>query len=184
VAAAATAIYVGMGDTYVWGATGTGGEDEADGAALGIGTLKMSTTAERVPAQSMRHRRQSLAIPSTKIAASKHRDTHIRQRCGRKIHSSLAEVCSAPSSRRRIEDVNYFREMETSGCTKHGSIMNTAHSPLACKPAIPTPSYPHPPTNATLRAIEKATNCQSSQNIHMPPEKIAIPTFGSDVAAR
>jgi hypothetical protein len=138
----------------VGGATGTGGGDEADGAALGIGTLKMSTTAERVPAQSMRHCGQSLAKPRTQIAASKHRDTHIRQRCGGKIHSSLAEVCSAPSSRRRIEDVNYFREMETSGCAKHESIMNTAHSPLACKPAILSTSSNQPDSACNRKSNE------------------------------
>jgi hypothetical protein len=51
-------------------------------------------------------------------------------------------------------------------------------------PPVPNPSYPHPPNNPTLSAIEKATNGQSSYNIHMPPEKIAISTFDSDVAAR
>ncbi len=38
-------------------------------------------------------------------ATSEDRDSDIRQRCGCKPHSSNAESCSAPSSRRHVEDV-------------------------------------------------------------------------------
>jgi hypothetical protein len=39
-------------------------------------------------------------------ATSEDRDCEIRQRCGRKTPSSYAESCSAPHSRRHVEDVN------------------------------------------------------------------------------
>jgi hypothetical protein len=39
-------------------------------------------------------------------ATSEDRDSEIRQRCGCKICSSYAESCSAPSSRRHVEDVH------------------------------------------------------------------------------
>jgi hypothetical protein len=39
-------------------------------------------------------------------ATSEDRDSMVRQRCGCKICSTYAESCSAPSSRRRVEDVH------------------------------------------------------------------------------
>jgi hypothetical protein len=52
------------------------------------------------------------------VATSEDRDSDIRQRCGCKIKSSYAESCSAPSSRRHVEDVHSVG-VATTHCTRH-----------------------------------------------------------------
>ncbi len=96
-------------------------------------TLKMSTALEGMPlsaAQGMRlahaiskttsahstitfHNPHNTTRKDTKIniatrtiATSKDRESKVRQRCGCKIPSSYAESCSAPSSRRQVENVH------------------------------------------------------------------------------
>jgi hypothetical protein len=52
------------------------------------------------------------------IATSEDRDSMIRQRCGCKKPSSYAKSCSAPSSRRRVEDVHSGGEA-AAHCARH-----------------------------------------------------------------
>ncbi len=51
------------------------------------------------------------------FATSEDRDSKIRQRCACKTTSSYAESCSAPSSRRHVEDVNSVGG--TTRCARH-----------------------------------------------------------------
>jgi hypothetical protein len=109
------------------------------------------------------------------LATSEDRDSEIPQRCGCELPSSYAESCSAPSSRRHVENVHSVgvdvdtRYARHETCTRNQQI----------KPAPTQPS--HSPTRTTQHA--KIRN-QTWQYIPEPPAKIATPTFGSDVAAR
>jgi hypothetical protein len=109
------------------------------------------------------------------IATSEDRDSEIRQRCCCMRISSYAESCSAPSSRRRVEDVHSVGGYAVANCARHETCtrnQQTQHPPTE-------PSYS--PARTTQHAkIRK----QTWQHALEPPAKIATPRFGSDVAAR
>ena len=88
------------------------------------------------------------------IAASEDRDSEIRQRCGSKIKSSYAERCSAPSSRRHVEDVNSFGGA-AAHCARHETCTRNQQKQL------PPTQASHSPTrtiqNAKIRNFNMAT---------------------------
>jgi hypothetical protein len=108
------------------------------------------------------------------VATSEDRDSEIRQRCGCKRISSYAECCSAPSSRRRVEDVHSVGGYAVANCARHDTCTRNQQTQ-------PPPTQPsHSPTRTTQHAkIRK----QTWQHVPWPPAKIATPRFGSDVAA-
>jgi hypothetical protein len=74
-------------------------------------------------------------------ATSEDRDSVIRQRCGYKTISSYAESCSAPSSRRHVEDVNSVRAGSASHCTRHETCSRYQQTNLRpLKHPIPQPA--------------------------------------------
>jgi hypothetical protein len=109
------------------------------------------------------------------VATSEDRDSDIRQRCGCKFPSSYAESCSAPSSRRHVEDVHSVGGAAAVPCARHETCTrNQQKQP-------PPAQASHSPTRTTQHAkMQKST----WQHVRLPPAKIATPTFGSDVAAR
>jgi len=108
-------------------------------------------------------------------ATSEDRDSEIRQRCGCKTMSSYAESCSAPSSRRHVEDVNSVGVAATHCATHETCTRNQQTKPRPLNHPIPQPNTQH-----NTRKIRKLT----WQHVLPPPAKIATPRFGSDVAAR
>ncbi len=108
------------------------------------------------------------------VATSEDRDSEIRQRCGCKISSSYAESCSAPSSRRHVEDVHSVG-VAAARCAKHETCTRNQQSNLRpLKHPIPQPAQ------RNTQRYEKSR----WQRVLPPPAKIATPRFGSDVAAR
>ena len=116
-----------------------------------VTTLKMSTTLEG-PAQNMtlahvintQHSPHS-CIPlapkpilqptqtnttTSTSATSEDRDSRIRQRCGGKVKSRLAEGCSAPSSRSHVEDVHNIGAATGVLCTRHETCTSHQHATL------------------------------------------------------
>jgi hypothetical protein len=107
-------------------------------------------------------------------ATSEDRDSDIRQRCGCKSISSYAESCSAPSSRRHVEDINSVG-VAAARCARHETCTrNQQTKPRTLKHPIPRPAQHN------TQKVRKLTR----QHVLPPPAKIATPTFGSDVAAR
>jgi hypothetical protein len=119
-------------------------------------TLKMSTTLEPLqpaPANSIGDERvtntphatrscvplapkthaattQTNTTTRTCLATSEDRDSRIRQRCGNKVQSSLAEGCSAPSSRSHVEDVHNIGAAIGGHCTRHETCTSHQHATL------------------------------------------------------
>jgi hypothetical protein len=104
-------------------------------------------------------------------ATSEDRESSARKGCGRKIKSSLAESCSAPSPRRRVEDVNNIRLMIR--CARRESWTHHQRSSLLQL------THPHSQTIAPRISSNK-----QNKHVQPPPAKIASPALGSDVAAR
>jgi hypothetical protein len=85
---------------------------------------------------------KKITTSSRTVAASKDRDSSIRQRRGGKITSSLAENCSAPRSRSHVEDVHnvggsrarYTRNKTYTRHTKPHSLLS--YIPVAPKPIL------------------------------------------------
>jgi len=115
---------------------------------------------------------------STRTAAtSKDRDSKIRQRCGCKSISSYAESCSAPSSRRHVEDVHSIG-VDAARCARRETcIRNQQANPRPLNHPIPQPKQ----YNTQACALHENS---TKQHVLQPPAKIATPRFGSDVAAR
>jgi hypothetical protein len=106
------------------------------------------------------------------IATSEESETSVRQRCGRKILSSHAESCSAPSPRRRVEDVNNIR-LAAVHCARRELWAHDQRSAL-----LPL-THPLSQTNASRISSNK-----HNKRVPWPTENNASPAFGSDVAAR
>ena len=80
------------------------------------------------------------------LATSEDRDSGIRQRRGCKISSSYAEICSAPSSRRHVEDVHNVGVATAVRCARHETCTRNQQN----KPPPTQPS--HPPTKTEQHA--------------------------------
>jgi hypothetical protein len=107
-------------------------------------------------------------------ATSEDHNSDVRQRCGCELPSSYAESCSAPSSRRHIEDVHSVGGAVGTRCARRGTCTRIQQT----KP--PPTQKSHSPTRTTQQIkIRK----YAWQHVPSPPAKIATPTFGSDVAA-
>jgi hypothetical protein len=76
------------------------------------------------------------------VATSEDRDSEIRQRCGCKRTSSYAESCSAPSSRRRVEDVHSVRDVAAASCARHETCTRKQQTTL--RPLSSTIPFPNP----------------------------------------
>jgi hypothetical protein len=133
------------------------------------------TQASHSPTHTTQHAKGTKISMSTRTAAtSEDRDSEIRQRCGCKICSSCAESCSAPSSRRHVEDVNSVGVAATHCATHETCTRNQQTKPRPLKHLIPQP------TQHNTRKVRKS----ACQHVLQPPAKIATPRFGSEVAAR
>jgi hypothetical protein len=150
---------------------GTGAAEEVGFEGVPAVALKMSTTLDAPPAPAHimsdesvpdtshssnvcippalhpLHTTTTLAVTAVSItrrtlATSEDGESLIRQRCGCKLISSLAENCSAPVSRRRIEDVHNFGISATSedressirqrcGCQKISSLAEIRSAPVS-----------------------------------------------------
>jgi hypothetical protein len=85
-------------------------------------------------------------------ASSKDRDSEVRQRCGCKIRSSYAEICSAPSSRRHVEDVHSIGVDKVGNCARHETCTrNQQDQP-------PPTQASHHPTRTTQHNTQKYEN--------------------------
>jgi hypothetical protein len=106
------------------------------------------------------------------IATSEESESSARQRCGRKPMPSHAESCSAPSPRRRVEDVNNIR-LSTVRCARRELWAHDQRSVLL--------SLTHPPSQTIASRI---SSNKHNKHVPTPPAKKASPALGSDVAAR
>ncbi len=88
------------------------------------------------------------------IATSEDRDSEVRQRCGCKISSSYAEICSAPSSRRHVADVNSVGEA-SDHCARNKTFTHNQQNPTSAHSTIPFPN-PHNTTRKVTK-INMAT---------------------------
>ncbi len=72
-------------------------------------------------------------------ATSEDRDSEIRQRCGCKIISCYAESCSAPSSRRHVEDVHSVG-VAAARCARHETCTRNQQKQLPPTQASDSPT--------------------------------------------
>ena len=141
-------------------------------------TRSANTTSARstipFPNQNNTTRKDSkINMVTRTTATSEDRDSQIRQRCGCMTTSSYAEICSAPSSKRHVEDVHSVGEAAAVNCARHETCTRDQ------QPQLPPAQPSHSRTRTTQHAkIRKST----SKHVLLPPAKIATPRFGSDVA--
>ena len=157
----------GLGADVVAGAAVVvaAGADVVAGAAE-VASVKMSTALERplLAAQGMRlvhaitkqtsahstipfpnqnnttRKDSKINMATRTTATSEDRDSQIRQRCGCKTTSSYAEICSAPSSRRHVEDVHGVGEAAVN-CARHETCTrNKQTNPRPLNHPIPKPA--------------------------------------------
>jgi hypothetical protein len=108
-------------------------------------------------------------------ATSEDRDSEIRQRCGCNIISSYAESCSAPISRRHVEDVHSHGVEGAAAYAMHETCTRNQQTNLR-----PLRHHIPQPKQHNTQRYKKST----WQHVQWPPAKIATPTFGNDVALR
>jgi hypothetical protein len=85
--------------------------------------------------------RYKINMATRTFATSEDRDSNIRQRCGCKITSSYAESCSAPSSRRHVEDVHNVQVAAAACCARHETCTRNQQTNLRpLKHPIPQPA--------------------------------------------
>ena len=114
------------------------------------------------PTRATQHAKIRIMATRT-VATSEDRDSEIRQRCGCKTCSSYAESCSAPSSRRHVEDVHSVGVVAVN-CTRHETCTRNQQTNLRpLKHPIPQPK-----NNATRKdtKIIKATSPTATSEDH------------------
>jgi hypothetical protein len=100
-----------------------------------------------------------ISMPTRTAATSEDRDSKTRQRCGCKICSSCAESCSAPSSRRHVEDVNSVGVAATHCATHETCTRNQQTKPRPLKHPIPQPN-PHNTARERYENQHANTHCR------------------------
>ncbi len=84
------------------------------------------------------HKDAKINMATRTAATSEDRDSKIRQRCGCKKISSYAESCSAPSSRRHVEDVHSVGAAGADRCARHETCTrNQQSNPRSLNHPIP-----------------------------------------------
>jgi hypothetical protein len=110
------------------------------------------------PAQKQHAKIRQKNMATRTVTTSEDRDSDIRQRCGCKRISSYAESCSAPSSRRHIEDVHSVGG--ATRCARHQTCTSNQQSnPRPLKHLNPKPKQQDTKRKDTAKKHGNTYNC-------------------------